>query len=139
MASMQRRLPVLVLALLAAPALPAADPPGLAAASGADLFARLCASCHGETGRGDGPVAGSLKAVPADLTRINTRNGGTFPEVRVREAVDGRAALPAHGTREMPVWGYDLEARVPENLPGRATAQAMTDRLVAYVKSLQVP
>jgi mono/diheme cytochrome c family protein len=136
---MKRRLPIFVLALLAAPALRADDAPGLTGASGAELFARLCVSCHGATGRGDGPVSDVLRVAPADLTRINARNGGTFPETRVREAIDGRAVLPAHGTREMPVWGYELEASVPAGLPGRAAAQAMTDRLVGYLRSLQAP
>ena len=35
---------------------------------GAALFAAHCASCHGETGAGDGPLAGSLPAPPANFT-----------------------------------------------------------------------
>ncbi|MYG90470.1 MAG: c-type cytochrome, partial [Chloroflexi bacterium] len=35
---------------------------------GAALFAANCASCHGETGAGDGPLADSLPAPPANLT-----------------------------------------------------------------------
>ena len=35
---------------------------------GAALFAANCASCHGETGAGDGPLAGSLPAPPANFT-----------------------------------------------------------------------
>jgi cytochrome c oxidase cbb3-type subunit 2 len=33
------------------------------------LFARWCAGCHGENGRGDGPVATQLVNKPRDLTR----------------------------------------------------------------------
>ncbi len=32
-------------------------------------------------------------------------NGGVFPFVRVYESIDGRVALRAHGSRDMPVWG----------------------------------
>ena len=79
--------------------------------SGAQLFGRFCASCHGSLGFGDGPVAPSLKVMIPDLTQLSKRSGGRFPDERVREIIDGRAVLPAHGTRPMPVWGYELEAR----------------------------
>ena len=35
---------------------------------GAAVFAANCASCHGETGAGDGPLAGTLPAPPANFT-----------------------------------------------------------------------
>jgi mono/diheme cytochrome c family protein len=105
--------------------------------TGASLYTQLCVSCHGPAGRGDGPAAPALKVAPPDLTAISHRNGGTFPTGRIREIVDGRAVLPAHGTRDMPVWGYELEARSASGA-ARATAQAMTDRLVAYLQSIQL-
>jgi len=37
---------------------------------GRDLFATYCASCHGITGRGNGPVAEELRQSPADLTQF---------------------------------------------------------------------
>lgn len=105
--------------------------------SGEQLYSRFCASCHGPAGRGDGPVGPTLNIVVPDLTRIAARSGGRFPEERIREIVDGRAVIPAHGTRYMPVWGYELEAQAPEDQPGRAAAQTMIDRLVGYLQSLQ--
>lgn len=36
-------------------------------ARGEMLFLTLCSQCHGETGRGDGPLASSLKLPPANL------------------------------------------------------------------------
>jgi len=125
-------LPILVLLLHPAAGNASEDP--LTMSSGAELFTRLCASCHGAQATGNGPLAASLRHPPSDLTAIAERNGGTFPAERVREMIDGRAAPTAHGTREMPVWGYELEARAPA---GRAAAQAMTDRLVDYLASLQ--
>lgn len=105
--------------------------------NGDQLFKRFCSSCHGPLGFGDGPVAPSLKMLVPDLTELSKRSGGKFPEDRVREVIDGRAVMPAHGSRPMPVWGYELEAQVPEGRPGRDTAQALIDRLVEHLRSIQ--
>jgi mono/diheme cytochrome c family protein len=72
------------------------------------LYERFCASCHGEAGFGDGPVAPALKVMIPDLTRMYQRNGGKFPEERVRRIIDGREVFPIHGSRYMPVWGQEL-------------------------------
>ncbi len=66
-----------------------------------------CASCHGTGGKGDGPVADSLKTRPADLTALARNHNGVFPYDLVYQTIDGRTStVPSHGTREMPVWGY---------------------------------
>jgi high-affinity iron transporter len=46
------------------------DLPGQAPplARGAQVFRENCSSCHGERGRGDGPLARGMEPVPADLT-----------------------------------------------------------------------
>lgn len=125
-----------IAALLGAPASRAEE--ALTAASGADLYAQLCASCHGPEGRGNGPVAATLETPPSDLTRITARHG-EFPDLDLFDMVDGRAVIPAHGSREMPVWGYELEARTPDDMPGRAGAQEMLSRIIDYLRTLQVP
>lgn len=132
----------LVAALLALPAASqAADIDPFTDYSGAQLFGRFCASCHGSLGFGDGPVAPSLKVMIPDLTELSKRSGGRFPDERVREIIDGRAVLPVHGTRPMPVWGYELEAqagaadRTAAN--PRDTAQSLIDRLVDHLRSMQ--
>ena len=71
------------------------------------------------------------------LARLCEAPGAPGREERIREIVDGRAVIPAHGTRYMPVWGYELEAQAPDNVPARAVAQSMIDRLVGYLASLQ--
>ena len=76
---------------------------------GRDTFLRYCSSCHGPEGRGDGPLAATLKTPPADLTRIAKRNGGRFDEHAVLAAIDGRQAVAQHGPRDMPVWGAVFE------------------------------
>ena len=68
-------------------------------------YTLYCASCHGESGRGDGPVAEALKVRPTNLRLLRSVNNGTFPTERVVRYIDGREAVGAHGTRQMPVWG----------------------------------
>jgi mono/diheme cytochrome c family protein len=78
--------------------------------SGAYLYRVFCASCHGENGKGDGPVADTLRRPPADLTRVSARAGGVFPRNEVIAIIDGRKPAPGHGSTEMPVWGDVLRA-----------------------------
>jgi mono/diheme cytochrome c family protein len=72
---------------------------------GQNEFLRSCASCHGVSGKGDGPIAKSLSSRPSDLTRLSEANNGVFPVSRVHEVIDGRIERLVHGTRDMPVWG----------------------------------
>jgi mono/diheme cytochrome c family protein len=72
-----------------------------------------CAVCHGPAGRGDGPYAGLPFGVP-DITQLARRNGGVFPFQRVYETIDGTLLVKAHGTRDMPIWGRDYQARADE-------------------------
>lgn len=136
---MLRRLSVVVLCVAGCmPSLSAAtDVESLSAYTGEQLFARFCASCHGDKAYGDGPVAPALKVMVPDLSRVSARNGGRFPEERIRRVVDGRAMLPAHGNRFMPVWGYEFEAQAGADEPGRASAQRLIDRLVEYLRTIQ--
>ena len=72
-----------------------------------------CATCHSATGKGYGPylqhLADGEYVVPAlpDLTTLSRLNKGKFPAERIREVIDGRAEIKAHGPREMPVWGSE--------------------------------
>jgi mono/diheme cytochrome c family protein len=79
--------------------------PLIASLKGPDLFRAYCAPCHGEDGKGGGPVAPALNTNPADLTTIAQRNGGVFPAKRIRTIISGDEVVLAHGSREMPVWG----------------------------------
>jgi mono/diheme cytochrome c family protein len=79
--------------------------PLIASLKGPDLFRAYCAACHGDDGRGNGPVAPALNVKPADLTTIAQRNGRVFPSKRVRDIISGDDVIVAHGSREMPVWG----------------------------------
>ncbi len=72
---------------------------------GRDLYMSFCVSCHGWTGKGDGPAGPALKTPPADLTLLSARNGGTFPRTRIKRYLEGELPIAAHGSREMPMWG----------------------------------
>jgi mono/diheme cytochrome c family protein len=95
------------------------------------MFDTYCAVCHGKEGKGNGPAAASLTKVPADLTRITARNGGTFPEVKIRRYIEGLDEVPAHGTRDMPMWG-DLFKSL-----NRDTAAIRVEALAEYLKTMQ--
>ena len=102
--------------------------------TGSQLFRTYCASCHGTTGGGNGPVAEQLRRTPPDLTKFTTRNGGVFPRERVYQIVDGRD-VPSHGDREMPVWG---DAFRRERSGSSADAvKAMIDAIVRYLEGIQ--
>lgn len=106
--------------------------------TGAQLFAKFCASCHGVQGRGDGAVAPSLKVEVPDLTRLVRRPGDPFPVEQVRRIVDGREVVAAHGARRMPVWGYEFAtATASEPESGAGNAVALVGRLVEYLKTIQ--
>jgi mono/diheme cytochrome c family protein len=69
-------------------------------------FQSSCASCHGTDGKGKGPVSEQLKVPPPDLTMLAKNNNGVFPTNSAYEIIYGLKTIPAHGTREMPIWGY---------------------------------
>jgi len=134
-----RWLPVLLL-LVASPA--RADE---ALEQGKADFNRLCASCHGESGTGDGPQAAHLAKKPADLTVI-TRKYQRFPEDRVFETIAGLDMPEGHGTREMPIWGDVFvsegvggSTKVEDAMKASDDASRRIAGLVRYVESIQLP
>ena len=108
--------------------------------SGRAVYQDYCVTCHGVSGRGDGPAAGGLAQKPADLTRITARNGGTFPQVRVMSVIDGYTRRDQHGTT-MPEMGPVLqEGRLVVVDTGDGVMTPTPERLVAladYLESIQ--
>ena len=134
-------LPVVLVLLgcVASPEPVPTDPNPMLVEVGRTEFAQYCASCHGTDARGTGPVATALLTPPADLTRIAARRGGAFPADEIAAWIDGRLAPPAHGTREMPVWGVRLAEGLP---PGELSQDLVRGRiltLVEYLRSIQAP
>ena len=88
-------------------------------------------------GHGDGPTAPALRTPPADLTRIAQRRAGHFPVAEIAAFIDGRTVVPAHGSREMPIWG-DAFLQASDGYdpsPVREKIRQLTD----YIASLQKP
>jgi len=88
--------------------------------AGKQEYESMCASCHGVSGKGNGPQAQILPTQPADLTLLAKNNGGVFPARRIHGIIDGRNEVAAHGPRTMPVWGRFFQVDVPD-LPDDAT------------------
>jgi mono/diheme cytochrome c family protein len=94
-----------LLAALAASAAGAQDE-----GAGAREYMAACASCHGETGKGAGPLAELMTVPVPDLTTLTAENDGTFPMLEVIQVIDGRTGIRGHGY-PMPVWGDRFKAR----------------------------
>ncbi len=102
-------------------------------ALGRQMYLELCASCHGLSGEGDGPVARALTTPPANLRRLSERFGNPLPEDQVARFIDGRAEVRAHGPRDMPVWGARFYAETQD----ANAVRARIAELVAYLESIQ--
>lgn len=105
--------------------------------AGREVYLRHCAACHGDAGRGDGPVAASLQRPPPDLTQLARRSGGSFDERRVMQVIDGRALVAEHGTRDMPVWGVVFEEELEDEPYSGYTALLRSRNLTDYLRSIQ--
>lgn len=105
---------------------------------GREAYFRYCSSCHGLTGQGDGEVAESLRTPPADLTQLSQKHGGAFPNDEIRQTIDGRKRIPAHGSSEMPVWGQVFVAEKTYEKP-EAHARSQISLIVDYLASIQAP
>jgi mono/diheme cytochrome c family protein len=127
------------LMLLAACGTTSRDERNSAQLSGVEMYERLCSSCHGPGGHGDGPVSSLIKVNVPDLTRVALRDGGEFPTEDVRRTIDGRWDRRAHGARDMPVWGWQFyDSANTNDAQERAVVDSMIDRLVVYLRSIQV-
>ncbi|HWE53024.1 MAG TPA: c-type cytochrome [Bryobacteraceae bacterium] len=110
-------------------------------AAGKELFHQNCSICHGVDAKGYGSMydpnsaEASRRVPPADLTVLSQQNAGKFPAAHIRDAVDMKGSVPAHGTPDMPAWGHAFDTmkfnqkRFEENIRN----------LTAYIESIQDP
>jgi mono/diheme cytochrome c family protein len=106
--------------------------------TGQHIYAVKCAVCHGEDGRGNGPYTPMLYDKPTDLTALAKRSGGAFPSAEIYETISGAELLPAHGTRDMPIWGQEISGEALDG--GFEVAPFVRARilaLIAYLESIQ--
>lgn len=113
-------------------------------ARGADIYRQNCASCHGVTGRGDGPAGRGLTPPPAVLSDASSL-GDASPLDYFRRVTIGVAgtAMPAYETRlsSEDRWAAAVYAtflrypapagEVPASLRPFATTVRMSDRQIA--------
>jgi len=103
-------------------------------ADGKLMYNSYCAVCHGTDGKGGGPAAEALKTPPTDLTLLAKNSGGKYPEAKVAATIRGEAVLPAHGSREMPMWGKLFRSLSDGH---DAEVQQRVANLDGYIESLQ--
>lgn len=107
---------------------------GTSPASGKEMYISYCAVCHGTDGKGSGPAAEALKTPPSDLTMLSKNNDGKYPALKVGSAIRGDAAVAAHGSKDMPVWGHLFRT-----ISGGHESQVdqRVANLISYIKTLQ--
>ena len=54
-------------------------------ARGEEIFQSICATCHGESGQGDGPASISLDPAPADIASIEHMRSDAYLFYRISE------------------------------------------------------
>ena len=97
-----------------------------------------CAGCHGESAKGDGPLAQLLKIGTPDLTHLAANNDGKFPFEYAVFMIDRRNLIPAHGN-DMPVWGdrFQASATSERGETAEMVARGRILSLVYYLESIQ--
>jgi hypothetical protein len=72
---------------------------------------------------------------PPDLTLLAARHGGAFPTAFVESFVTGNRApvVPAHGSKDMPVWGPIFLALDPNAKANKVRLEI----IVGYIESIQ--
>lgn len=129
---------VVAAALSSAPIVTAQEPASRTSLviAGANHFAQYCVACHGQDGKGTGPLAATLKPKPADLTGLTARNGGTYPSEMVFQVIDGSKKVKGHGGGDMPEWGAAFLAATGTN--DAEAAKRRIEALVLYLETRQV-
>jgi mono/diheme cytochrome c family protein len=118
----------------ATPAIQESQLPPTYVPPGRQIYKEYCAACHGSEGRGNGPVARSLRKPPADLTTLAKRHGGAIPEEYVANVLRFGLGFSAHGSSEMPVWGPIFQDMEQHN---EAAVRQRIKNLCDYLASIQ--
>ena len=105
--------------------------PQTSPASGEENYRAYCAACHGM--KGNGPAAPALKIPATDLTRLSANAGGKFPTMHV-ESMIRNADSPAHGSKDMPVWGPVFRSMSSGN---QSQVELRIANLAKYIETLQ--
>lgn len=128
-------LPLWLLASAGTSAVAEDRPDATVLGEGKSDFEWQCTTCHGDSGKGDGPMAKMLLKPPADLTLIAKNNGGVFPFWRVYNIIAGKDTVPGHETFQMP--DFWKRYRGEEKEWGFLPPHVRILELTHYVQSLQ--
>jgi cytochrome c553 len=98
------------------------------AAAGKEKFTMFCVTCHGETGKGDGPGAQGLQPTPRDFSKgdfkYDADKNGKPGEDADLKGVISKGAAEFGGSPLMVAWGGTL-------------SDADIDNLIAVIRSLK--
>lgn len=112
----------------------------LADDSGKREYMNSCATCHGETAKGGGPMTELLKVNVPSLTGLSAANDGVFPMLEVIHTIDGRQGTRGHGF-PMPIWGTRFSAQAESDGPGLFGGESIVrGRILSiayYLESIQ--
>mgnify|MGYP006292871085 FL=1 len=101
-------------------------------------YMEACASCHGPSSKGDGPLAELMTMDVPSLTGLSAANDGAFPMLEVIQVIDGRTGVRGHGY-PMPVWGsrYKAEAMEAGEYAAEIDVRGRVLSLALYIQSIQ--
>ena len=107
-------------------------------ALGKRAYMENCASCHGESGKGQGPLAQLLTVEVPGLTALSAANEGVFPMLDVIQSIDGRTGVRGHEGL-MPIWGDAFGAAVADAGPYGAEVliRGKVLSIAYYLESIQ--
>ena len=76
-----------------------------AATAGAEVFKTNCATCHGDTGLGDGPAGAALDPAPKNLAYLQAQAGDDYLFWRITTGKEGTSMVPWKGIlTEEQIW-----------------------------------
>jgi mono/diheme cytochrome c family protein len=101
-----------------------------------------CATCHGLTGKGDGPTAPFVTRPVSNLTTLAKSNSGILPISAMYDVIVGDKVVSAHGSRDMPVWGKEYRIQAAEyygdvQYDPEAYVRVRVLALIEYINRLQ--
>ena len=103
---------------------------------GERLYMSYCATCHGETALGAGPLGKLLTVEVPGITKLSANNHGDFPMLQVIHIIDGRTGMRAH-EGPMPFFGELFFSEDFGPYGAEAFIRGQTLSLALYLESIQ--